>query len=197
VLVGIALLCTVAACSGKSGTAPVPPHLSIWPLAAGNQWKWNHTEYDTAGDVISYATSQIDIVKDTMLDDERWFIWSVNGTRVPTTFMGARSDGYYVRDTSGHFELMIKYPVHVNETFPTLGGERIATVESITDTITVPAGTFECCRYRTADTSGAPVFIQWFAPGYGMVKGEDYWSKVPDTGFYLRMLTGLTSYHLK
>jgi hypothetical protein len=45
------------------------------------------------------------------------------------------------------------------------------TVESTSDRVTVPAGTFTCLRLRRSRKHGEPT-LSWFAKGVGLVKEQ-------------------------
>lgn len=176
-------------------TNPTTPK-EIWPLKVGNQWAYENTELDSAGHVISVDTSVIAVEKDTMIQNERWYITTVNGARDPEMFPGTtRSDGMWGWDgTSGL--LAFKYPAAVNDTF--MAGNQVVIVESIHDTVTVPAGTFICYNYKWPEppSSSRPYQFYYLSPGVGLVKTEEY-RKAAGGQIYLNIRMALISYALR
>lgn len=168
----------------------------IWPLAVGNQWTWHETNYDTSGAVTDTAVWLIEIVKDSLVNGEHWFIMTGNGERF-SEYVLARADGLYLADSLGNIDLKFKYPAQVNDSFATHWGDRIAVVEAIDDLVTVPAGTFVRYRYKTTDTVNFMADFEYLSPGIGFVRGDGYtWKAGPGTDPYLAFRIQLMSYQL-
>jgi len=84
------------------------------------------------------------------------------------------------------FRYVLKYPIRVGTTWDDFAVDRQApnwrvhlksTIESINQTVTVPAGTFaRCLKVKSVGSTGRISVQQskWYAPGVGMIKFIDY-----------------------
>jgi hypothetical protein len=144
--------------------------LTIVPLKIGNQWTYEITERDSAGDVTSIATSAMAVVRDTMINDERWYDFSANGGPPMEYFTTNRIDGYWSGGPSGH--LQYKYPAQKGDTYMFFG--LVVTVESTADTVSIPASLFVCYMYRfeTPGGNASSYLDHYAAPGIGLMKAK-------------------------
>ncbi|MEW5796869.1 MAG: hypothetical protein AB1772_10990 [Candidatus Zixiibacteriota bacterium] len=168
-------LILLAGCdSSDKSTNPTPPK-QILPLTVGNFYVYENAVLDSAGSVIGADTVIWTVAKDTIIQNERWYIMTVNGVRDPEVSLPTtnRGDGLWVDGPSGF--LLFKYPAAVNDTV--FFGSDTSTVESIHDTITVPAGTFECINYKWVGSRDEDRAYQYhyFSPGVGHVKTDEYY----------------------
>ena len=191
----LVLALLVAGCSeDNKGTSPTEVK-QVWPLKVGNEWVGENTEVDSAGNVLHMDTIVTAVSKDTLIGSERWYIITVNGERDPEVpILTSRSDGLWAGGPSG--SLFFKYPAAVNDTF--MAGNEIAVVESIHDTVTVPAGTFVCYNYKWPEpsTSDRPYQLRYFSPGIGGIMGVEY-HKTDGGYIYANFRSVLISYTLQ
>ncbi len=170
--------------------------VEIWPLKVGNQWTYEDQLLDTAGNIFHWDTTVMLIAKDTVIQGETWYITTVNGIRDPETLPGKnRSDGLWGWDGSSGM-LVWKYPATVADTFKF--GIDTVTIESIHDTVTVPAGTFVCLNYKWVDNEdpGRVYQYHYLSPGVGWILGEEYYRT--SGGFiYPQLRNVLISYSLQ
>jgi len=124
--------------------------------------------------VLQLDTTIWQVEKDTMIQGETWYIFTINGVRDPEVPPGTeRSDGVWGWDGSSAF-LAWKYPAAVGDTFMIMTDT--ATVESLDDTVTVPSGTFVCLCYKWVGTRDPDRDYQchYMSPGTGRVLSEEY-----------------------
>jgi hypothetical protein len=166
----------LASCSEQSNPTGSGTSSSnqIMPLAVGNSWTTRVTFYDTTGAVANLDSSTIKIVRDTTIQNEKWFADSSG------ILYTNRSDGLWMKWASSTV-LVAKYPASLGDTFTTgVFNDMTATVLSMDTSITVPKGTFRCYRYRAIkgafDTnySNYSEDNSYFSLGIGLIKWEDY-----------------------
>lgn len=196
-----ALICTalaVAACtSGKRGAA------AYFPLKPGMTWTLRFTTSSGASGTLATTNLPPRKVMGVMAVGQR----NVGAAKSFTEYYAAEPDGirYVARETSkglkSHMDdhaYVIKYPIKVgtswSEVDRTMGGTVYSArtmIESVSDTVTVPAGTFRrCVRIRetgvaspiksvadirpAADNGSPQITVEddyWLAPGVGVIKG--------------------------
>jgi hypothetical protein len=144
--------------------------LVIMPLAVGNFWEYHVLWNDTAHYGDYYDTTYI--IRDTLIRGEDWF---VDNHR---TYYANRDDGLYIL-SGGMPTLAFKFPTSINDSFPspyTLPLHTYETyrlvVHSLSEPVTVPAGTYNCVVYRSLVE---PIYPSGFAdyhycPNVGMVQ---------------------------
>ena len=145
----------------------------IWPLAIGNQWTLETCEFNYAGDTLSFDTLTLEVVRDTVINSERWFIIYVNGSYDPELPpVTNKADGGWQVDSLGQEWMSAKYPAVVNDSFQ--WGDQMCYVDSINEIVTVPAGDFTCYRYRRTDIGSTdPRSLMYLSPDRGLVKLEE------------------------
>ena len=137
----------------------------IFPLSIGNQWIIQVTNYDTSGNVVYSKNDTIKILRDTTIQSEKWFI----GYGIITN----RDDGLYDYQVGSSNEIVLKYkfPSSISSVY-TYRGTPIR-VLSITDSVSVQAGTFICYRYREGVDNIS--YNDWYlSPNVGLVKADFY-----------------------
>ncbi|MEA1980948.1 MAG: hypothetical protein U9N54_08240 [candidate division Zixibacteria bacterium] len=131
----------------------------IIPLADGNKWVYNIKVFDSTNVQIYSGVDSSWVARDTTLDNQLWHILADKDG--PFQIATNRDDGYYARDVTlasgttdidsvGEAYLSAKYPVNVGETFPNKTGF-ITEVLSTDDSVTVPAGSFSCYKYKRTE----------------------------------------------
>lgn len=195
VSLGISLLIILLAAScGDKSTNPKQVG-EIWPLKIGSQWSFQLTEFDTNAVVISIDTLVLEVVKDTIIHNETFYLLTANGVRDPEVWpMTNRDDGlWYYRDPDT-IVILIKYPVTVGESFFQLHDSLV--VVSIDTLVTLPGGSFHCVRYDDyLITTGRLLGQIYAAPGVGLIKKEDF-SQTFGGRLYLSEVMELISYVL-
>ncbi len=168
----------------------------IMPLRAGNKWIYNITDYDGKGGIKSQRLDSIMVLKDSIINNEKWFyVWNPivgNGNVMMTnTDAGLWLKCPYCGNKPSYLEA--QYPLSANPyyigelnfVFADKGWKLLDTAqnwiryESAVD-FKVPAGTFNSIKYtnwvelkvlkRTID----PFRISYYAPNIGLVRLEVY-----------------------
>ena len=170
----------------------------LMPLKLGNQWIYRSISLDSLGVVQHVDTSTFKIVRDTLIQNERWYFIGRDSTA--RELLTNRTDGlwYMSLHSTGTIAqaavLFAKYPANVNDSW--LGPDS-STVKLITNNlaVTVPQGTYTCYQYSyTNKRTGAVEQSKYFPPGRGFVKDEGY-SRTSSGQTYVaarRGLIGLT-----
>jgi len=173
---------------GVSGPEqPAQPSSMIFPLAVGNWWVIHTTNYDTTGAVYSTRQDTIRILRDTTINNERWFI----GYGILTN----RVDGLYDYQPGSvsPASLELKYPVSVPNDWVYRGIPM--KILAVNDTLTVPAGTFVCHYYRSG-YDGITYNDEFYSPEIGLVKRECY-NPLAGGGVYKYLEYELVAYQVQ
>jgi hypothetical protein len=144
----------------------------IVPLEIGNAWSHRIEWFDSTGNLTQTFYDSSAIISDTIIQNERWFIWS-NIARTITT---NRKSGYWYRFGNTSY-LVLKYPIKKGETYKYGNDPNIyldVTVLAIDSVISVPAGDFSCIIYEWRNSYGPLSSIECYAPNIGMVRYERY-----------------------
>jgi hypothetical protein len=138
---------------------------SYFPLRIGNQW---------------FFSSQNDTLSETVADTQRIggnLYYSLEKFRDYSGFLFRVFDNrvYIFADTSEYLWYDFKADSSDSWTVPPLGhpyGGGLLTMQSKTDTVFTPSGTFTDC-YRIYHHIGSDAeFVEWFAPGIGIVQRD-------------------------
>jgi hypothetical protein len=163
------------ASSKKDINPATPPTTStqIIPLAVGNQWTTRTSLRNGEGKLISSSIQTSQIISDTTIDGERWFVMHTpaSGDNPSRTSLGTnRPDGFYTL-RSGVPSLLVKYPVDVGDHFQGPNGE--TKVLSTNEKVSVPKGTFVCYQYSVILRGPAMArATTCYSPGVGMVSAD-------------------------
>lgn len=182
------ILPLLGGCS-KEASNPAAPGSApqIWPLAVGNRWTMDYYRYNSRIDELQYLGIQAyRIGRDTLLDGIRWYEGS--GSDVGFELMANFADGFWIRlDPEGLFPVF-PYPAMPGSTRRIITGDArfgfdttLCTVLSISESVTVPAGTFSCISYQFRDPGGNALLVYRLALGVGPV-AEEYTLKRPWDG---------------
>jgi len=163
----VSFILTSISCNKEENPIDNPNNISkqIFPLNVGNQWIVQIINYDTTGSVYYTKIDTINILRDTTIQSEKWFIGY--GT------MSNRSDGLYdfQLGSSNEISLRYKFPATVNYTYMYRGSE--SKVLSISDSVSVQAGNYICYHYRVGIDSVS--YTDWYlSPNVGLVKKDSY-----------------------
>ena len=139
----------------------------IIPLAIGNQWTMHIVEWDTDGNITSSRNETTQILGDTSIAGERWFIMK---HRRGNTICINRPDGYYVL-RSEVSSLQLKYPANIGDSYE--GPDGTMRVVSLNVNLSVPKGSFVCYQYETNLTRvGGLSVLNYYSPGVGFIGGQ-------------------------
>jgi len=186
-LISCAIFLLCAGCSDDSGTNGDSDG-TIMPLAIGNAWHGTYTLYDELGNPGSSAYYRFEISGDTTINmagsDQAWFF--MERTLGTNTYL---ADDLYRNGTNGIWmwvefdqegtepNLWAKYPASVGNSYLSgpVGNDTVTVMET-SENITVPAGNFACYKYKVVSHSfiGQHTDYWWLAPGFGLVKYEEY-----------------------
>lgn len=165
----------VSACdSGGNDGSPNP----LIPLEKGNQWEYVFTSEDFEP---TYQ-DRIDLVSDTKA------VYSSSYTfERPPILVDKTEEGTLIRgeeDDPGEYPVMLlKYPVEEGESYEHTDGEGSTFEVTVTkETVTVPAGEYDCLLYTIRDFTGIEAigWEIWIKPGMGPVRvarwgGNEVW----------------------
>ena len=144
----------------------------LMPLNVGNQWTYQNTMVDSSGVVRFSSTIIYKIFRDTLIQNEKWYLYGTNTT--PSAWMANRADGLWIMPAPGNISqsrVWYKYPANVNDSWIVFNAA--VTLAAANISLTVPLGTFSCLQYTVSDTSsGAGLETIYFAPGKGIIKFE-------------------------
>lgn len=183
--------------SGGPDPLPCPSDVAdsvILPLAIGNQWLTSVTEYNESGQTTAEYTAIGTVVGDSTIEDRTWYLMVSDTAGADSSLWTNKDDGAWAwTDSAGAPEaLMLKYPTNPGESYPVY--YVTVTVESISTSITVPAGTFDCHYYRAHIPIYGTIGKIWAAPNVGVVRAEEYGLTL--FGTYLSRDVELLSYSL-
>jgi hypothetical protein len=178
----------------QGGTNPTV----LMPLKIGNQWIYRAVSLDSLGNVQNSDTSTFKIVRDTSIQNEKWYFIGRDSTA--RELLTNRSDGlWYMRLTSSgtvaqSVVLFAKHPANVNDTW--LGPDSTtAKLLAKNVSVTVPQGTYSCFQYTYANKNTQDLQqTKYFPVGVGFVRDEFY-SKTSSGQSYVagrRELIGLS-----
>ena len=199
----MATVILITSCSQKQATEPNYQSGAIIPLKVSNVWRTQSTFFDSLCNSLSSRIDTFYVVRDTLIDNERWF---TNSSLPHTSYhFTNRSDGHYHRyqDYSSptlSIFLMWKYPASMNDSFYIPDTYSYTIVTSISDEVTVKAGSFNCYQYRWRYNNWPgpnEVYREqaWLSPNVGDIKHLGY-IKLPSGREYLYYASELVSYRL-
>ncbi len=173
--VALAALAVVAlgSCGDDSdkNTICVGDESDIVDLTEGTMWIYRGTDYDTLDNVIRTFEDTILIVRDTIIDEETWFL-----TSIENELWGNRDDGYWIWENfDGISEpyLRIKYPTALGDHYPIPIEEVFSDTMTTADLIavtTVPYGTFTAITYRRTSYEDSLISLGYYVRGIGKVR---------------------------
>ena len=162
------------------------------PLKAGNSWVNVSWRYDSTGAVTSTSIDSLWVSRDTVIDGEDYFVISdgienSNGTIYPDI------TNYIARNTISGYEETFNDLKLANYDYPF--SVRDSSVISQNESVTVPAGTYNCIVYKYAagfflvGTKYQPFYGNtYICPNIGIIKQE---STIPGSKYpnYRSVLT--------
>jgi len=184
------------------GPLPQFPTSTLFPLAIGNEWTYQVTDYINPPAPAELESSRrglpapaqadgqflLAIVGNGICAGAVWFNAIVLEQGVITDYMyllhnptGFRSEG---SPWSFQQNYLLKNPLAVGTEWRYPDRSATRTIAGVNETVVVPAGTFRGCLLveEQGDAYGS-LYRDWFAPGVGLLKEERY---------YIGILTGAT-----
>ncbi len=148
----------------------------IQDLTVGNLFEGIVTQFSSSGAIVSVDTGFTEVVKDTVMDGWLWAL-VVDEVMGDTLVASNQSDGLWAWDSAfydppGTKYLTLKYPATAGDTYPLQ--DFTVHVDATSETVTVPAGQFECYHYRVTAIFNITVGEIWAHPNLGIVKAEEY-----------------------
>jgi hypothetical protein len=148
-----------------SPTASPPTSSCIIPLAIGNRWTMHISDRNALGKVTSFRIETTEILSDTIVDGERWFLMNNSGHNSLCT---NRPDGFY--ELRGRAKLLrFKYPANIGDRYQGADGETY--VVSVDEHTSVPKGSFISYQYKVTRVAGLRTYV-CCSPGVGIVNVE-------------------------
>ncbi|MDD3731859.1 MAG: hypothetical protein PHU88_05730 [candidate division Zixibacteria bacterium] len=180
------LFLLLTACSDDNDNNDDSDIEMIMPLNIGNQWSYLNFVKDTLGVQRDTTYSDLNIYKDTVINDIHWYITTDEYPYKVSSLIAHRDDGLWAYGPPPY--LIIKYPADIYDTWSSPGGafEYKLTAKGVI--LTVPVGTFSCYEYSSHPTQGDDSTLIYYAPGYGLIKSR-FW---PDDGTRNEHITELT-----
>ncbi len=184
----------------KSPTGPAGIR-EYYPLAIGNFWSYSNSDnsykildeivgYDHLSDGSSVFVNKRTRTVRTLQPNSGW-VTTVKTGYAYLKYVGDELRGYFDKECSLEYEIILKFPVQEDTTWPVFSNGSCDNFARITlsknsfegfRNINIPAGSFEnCLKIVTAppcepyDPYGMPQIcdvdnIRWFAPNVGLVK---------------------------
>jgi hypothetical protein len=143
------IVMTIANCN-KSNPIATNASGELIPLKVGNMWVWQISNYDNTGKVIGTAIDSSWVSQDTIVNGAKYFqVWEqykhLDGT------VDQVQNYYLSRNSTSGFSRMDGNQEHVLYNYPFQNGD--PTIISSSVLVAVPAGTYDCIEYQTAEGS--------------------------------------------
>jgi hypothetical protein len=177
--------------TNQSQTTPEPDY---FPMAIGNYWVYENVMIDTLGTIITEKIDSVFINRDTLIEDEAFFVFEQittlsNGDIRVKPRMYYRDSSGYIIDSSGAIFFSDK---NFTDTLYTklfvMGEDSIYRttykMEYVNEIVSVPAGDFEVLNFRGTvwvynlnPNIPNPRYVDnYFAPNVGKVYGNSIWT---------------------
>ena len=154
------ILFTIQSCNDNVNSTSNESLIEIVPLKIGNSWTKVVTEYDTSGAIKSIDTVTVVVLRDTMINNVRWYI---------------TNEGIFRNDENGFWEywysnpiIACKYPTAVSDTINVTNYTTV-TVETNVE-VTTTIGKTNCYHYLRTTVFDQNVRMHFYiSPGIGNV----------------------------
>jgi hypothetical protein len=170
-----------------------PKKDEIWPLAVGNRWIYQNTEYDSIGNIKKITNDTISVISDSYVANEHLY-QLIHNNNIKNDFMllTNRQDGLWCIEPNEDIEnltLLFKYPVQVGDSFYCSIKADTLYVESINEKVKIKSGNnYECIKYSTktrrvligidVDTKVRYITsVFYFCPNIGLIMELEYESE--------------------
>jgi hypothetical protein len=184
----------------------------LLPLEESNNWNYQVTEYDAHGEVINSYNHQISSSGEQLYENNLWFQLQDSMLYSKYVIYGNTPHGVMSRIDLGNGQLS-----HARMEFPYRAetGEEISfpandnvdpsdlimrKLQSVSDTVTTPAGNFKCYRYsdKRFENNGEiihdPYIVHYYSPGTGLIKREYY--SLSGNHYYLSKIIELIDFRI-
>lgn len=161
------------------------------PLKVGFNWTWNVTLFDQNGKVLESHLWYVEIVKDTMINNEKWFLEKEGNTL--SAYPITNRDGVTYSYSNGHPSIIFNTIIE-DTTLPSTNSNGSYLV-SKNILIHVPYGNFTCNNYRVyLDFNDKKILVQNYYLEFnkGIIKTESF-SYKSGGGQYISAITELVS----
>ncbi len=159
----VAFLIVLASCSKESSPTDNDTKATavILPLKVGNQWILQLTYSDTTRPGID----TMQITKDTLIQNERWFFIQDSFFGPNQPLLTNRPNGLWARNSQSTW-LWLKYPASAGDSYP-FGGDTMRVI-SVATSVVVPGGQFSCYQFRYLG-------VDWYlSPNVGFVRFPEF-----------------------
>ncbi len=173
----------LTSCKKDNPVDTSPSVKQIWPLKPGNTWAFSTIGYDTTGAVRDSGSGAFVVTTDTIVGGETWY----HMTGLGSTLLTNRSDGFWGMPKSVP-GLIFKYPASAGDSWNY--GDQYIFLQSADTSITVPAGTYHCYKYRFSMDD------YYLCPGVGII-AEDSYLSTNSGRLYIESRLSVTSVTLK
>jgi hypothetical protein len=199
-------------CSDSNSTVSESKIQRLFPLNAGNEWRYHAQKFRSDGTLRAEGESSFLITGQTTFLGLTAYTITIDGdTSKHQMFYYSGSSDFYAVEDNVYVTHLLHYPININE--PYILKDTVYETGSIfkrelvlrsTDTsITVSAGKFTCIHFDVIDFEGTVnqqdtngVAKQYYSPGVGLILEEDYGHDA-NFNFYLSTNRKLTSYVVK
>lgn len=191
-LLALVSLALVTGCDDETTTADNNNTVQhLLPLKVGNLWSYNFYEYNEDGSLRNESTTKISVDDTASHDNWPGFRGEVFGKEMIRYYYG----NIEVRYVDYNSDCLVIYPMTVNKPWRSSTAdsgvskhsERIVTLLSSDEQVTVPAGTFTALHYETIRTSqmtkdAKPISTldtvsathSYYALNVGLIKQEEF-----------------------
>jgi hypothetical protein len=195
------LILAIAVLTAPVFAEPTEPVSELYPLAVGSVWMYSDNEGPASIEFVAEAREHEGVTWYRLQGEpmgpseseifEPYDLWVTNRPdgQGDATAMDIPADWEDVRDREidtetvkepRPFELTgiqtyLRYPVEKGETYRVNDGEQLMIVLATDESVTVPAGTFECIVYKQIDPQELNyTYTCYVAVGVGIVKAETW-----------------------
>ena len=192
----IIIVILLGACDHTSETKK---NASLIPLTVGTQWEFvGKTYHDAWGNplqnIIDTTISKIHQLRE--IDGIQYAVLNnslINFIAYQLTDSALYTINYFNNSATKDTLDIHKYPTKTGDQWTVTNTSRVITVVSTSESITVPAGTFQCIKYRIDQIDSPENYynIEYLAVGVGFVRFETW------TEFGLQSESDLQSYTIK
>lgn len=148
------------ACKSNNPLAPTSTSKEgMIPLKTGNNWTWSRTQYDENGNIIQTSSIYEEIVKDTVIKEETWYLGSGNHSSVTEPLLTNRNNASFIY-YNGKANLIYNTVIE-DTTNPIPNHDYLVSKDN---PVQISYGKFNCNEYRSYENIG----------GKNLVMGIDY-----------------------
>lgn len=170
----------------------------LMPLKSGNEWYYDITEYYTDGTIRAKYVDSAEVIRETVIDNERWFEVRCPVLSDENLFLSNTDVGLWCRCGGCENEsfLLARYPVVEgafasgypdidqllieNNEYPESLKKLTVSKTIVKENISVPLGDFECFRFTGRFESDSelikqyPIMDEYYSVDVGLVKVIQY-----------------------